>query len=138
LDVLFLIGRILFVLLFISSGVTAHILGREGGVKYARAAKAPAPEILVPLSGVAIIAGGLMVGFGVLADLGCILIAAFLIGITPIMHAYWKETNAQTRAIQQAMFMKNLALLGATIILFYALNQLQGDAGFVLTNPLFN
>ena len=98
-DVVFLIGRILFGVLFIVSGSTAH-LGEGGkvGQEYARSLGAPAPHILVPLSGVAIIAGGLMIIFGVWADLGAILIIGFLISITPIMHAFWKIEDQQMMA----------------------------------------
>jgi len=34
--------------------------------------------------------------------------------------------------------MKNLALLGGAIVLFYLYNQLQDDAGLSLTDPLFS
>jgi uncharacterized membrane protein YphA (DoxX/SURF4 family) len=136
-DVVFLIGRILFVLLFISSGVMVHLVGRKEGIEYARASGAPAPDLLVPLSGVAIVAGGLMVAFGVWADLGALLIVGFLVGITPIMHAFWKVEDEQMRAIQQAMFMKNVALLGAAIIVFWLFNQLV-DPPLTITDSLFD
>ena len=135
-DVLFLIGRILFGMLFVSSGLTAH-MGRQG-VEYARMYKAPAPELLVPASGAAIVIGGLLVTLGIWADLGALILGAFVAAIAPIMHAFWKEEDAQTRAIQQSQFMKNVALAGAALILFYAYNQLQGDAGLSITDPLFN
>jgi uncharacterized membrane protein YphA (DoxX/SURF4 family) len=77
----------------------------------------------VPLSGLAIITGGLMVVFGVWADLGAILIIGFLVGITPIMHAFWKVEDERMKAIQAAMFFKNVALLGAAIIIFLALQS---------------
>ena len=135
-DVLFLIGRILFGMLFVSSGLTAH-MGRQG-VEYAKAYGAPAPQLMVPLSGVVIIAGGAMVVLGIWGDLGALLVGAFVASIAPIMHAFWKEQDPQMKAIQQAQFSKNLALAGAALILFYAYNQLQGDAGLSITDPLFN
>ena len=135
-DVLFLIGRILFGMLFVSSGLTAH-MGRQG-VEYAKAYGAPAPQLMVPLSGVVIIVGGAMVVLGIWGDLGSLLVGAFVVSIAPIMHAFWKEQDPQMRAIQQAQFSKNLALAGAALILFYAYNQLQGDAGLSITDPLFN
>ena len=136
-DVVFLIGRILFAVLFVFSGLTAH-LGEGGkvGQEYARSAGAPAPHLLVPLSGVAIIAGALMIGFGVWADLGAILIVG-LVGITPIMHAFWKIDDEQMRAIQGAMFFKNVALLGAAIIIFWLFNQLV-DPPLTITDALFD
>jgi putative oxidoreductase len=133
--VVFLIGRVLFALIFIASGPTAHT--SRQGVEYARASGAPAPELMVPLSGVAIIAGGLSVALGVWADLGALILAAFVLSIAPIMHAFWKETDEQMKAIQQAQFMKNLALAGGALIIFYAYNQLQGAADLSITDPLF-
>jgi putative oxidoreductase len=135
-DVVFLIGRILFGALFVFSGLTAH-MGRQG-LEYAKAYGAPAPQLMVPLSGVVIIGGGLMVVLGIWGDLGALLVGAFVASIVPIMHAWWKEEDPQMRAIQQAHFTKNVALAGAALILFYAYNQLQGDAGLSITDPLFD
>jgi hypothetical protein len=56
--------------------------------------------------------------------------------ITPFMHAFWRETEEMQKAIQMAMFTKNFALLGGA--LFYVWNQLQGDAGLSITDPLFS
>jgi putative oxidoreductase len=134
-DVVFLIGRILFALLFIVSGATNH-LSRQG-IEYARAYNAPAPEILVPGSGVAIIVAGVLIVLGIWGDLAALILAGFLVGITPIMHAYWKETDPESRLNQQVNFTKNVSLLGGALVLFYAYNQLQGEAGLSITDPLF-
>jgi putative oxidoreductase len=76
--------------------------------------------------------------FGVWGDLGALLIAAFLLLITPLMHAFWRETEEMQKATQMAMFTKNFALLGGALIVFYVWNQLQGDAGLSITDPLFS
>jgi putative oxidoreductase len=136
-DVLLLLGRVLFAVVFVSSGLTVHLQQREQGIQYARAYGAPAPELLVPLSGVAIIAGGLSVAVGLWADIGALLIIGFLAGITPIMHAFWKETDPQQQAIQSAMFFKNLALMGSAIVIFWAYNQGQ-DLPASLTDALLS
>jgi putative oxidoreductase len=136
-DVVLLIGRVLFALLFISSGFMAHLgEGGKQGREYARSLGAPSPDVLVPLSGITIIAGGLMIGLGVWADLGALLIIGFLAGITPIMHAFWKVEDAQMQQIQSAMFFKNVALLGAALIIFYVYNQGQ-DLELSITDALF-
>ena len=136
-DVVFLIGRVLFALLFVSSGFMAHLgEGGKQGRQYARSLGAPAPDLLVPLSGVAIIAGGLMIALGLWADLGALLIIGFLLGITPIMHAFWKIDDPQMQQIQSAMFFKNTALLGAALIVFYIYNQGQ-DLDLSITDALF-
>ena len=136
-DVVFLVGRILFGLLFVSSGFMAHLgEGGRAGREYARSLGAPSPDLLVPLSGITIIVGGLMVALGIWADLGALLIIGFLVGITPIMHAFWKIDDPQMKAIQSAMFFKNTALLGAALIIFYIYNQGQ-DLDLSITDALF-
>ena len=136
-DVVFLIGRILFGLLFVQSGLSAHLIGRRQGVEYARMYNVPLPELGVPLTGVMAVVGGAMIVLGVWGDLGALLIAAFLLLITPLMHAFWREKDAQQRLLQMVNFNKNFALLGAALTIFYLWNQLQGDAGLSITDPLF-
>ncbi len=137
-DVVFLIGRILFALVFLMSGATVHLAKREQGVQYARAYGAPAPEVMVPLSGVAIILGALSVALGVWVDLGALVLAVFLVPTAFLMHAFWKEEDEQAEQTQFAQFMKNIAMAGGALVLFYAWNQLQGDAGLSLTDPFFD
>jgi putative oxidoreductase len=136
-DVVFVIGRVLFAVLFVSSGFMAH-LGKGGreSREYARSLGAPSPDLLVPLSGIVIIGGGLMIALGLWADLGALLVIGFLVGITPIMHAFWKVEDPQMQQIQSAMFFKNVALLGAALIIFYVYNQGQ-DLDASLTDALF-
>jgi putative oxidoreductase len=136
-DVVFLIGRILFGVLFVQSGLSAHLIGRRQGVEYARMYNVPLPELGVPLTGVMAVAGGAMVVLGVWGDLGALVVAAFLLLITPLMHAFWKEKDAQQKLLQMVNFNKNAALVGAALVLFYLWNQLQGDAGLSITDPLF-
>jgi putative oxidoreductase len=136
-DVVFLIGRVLLALIFIFSGTTVHLLDRKQAIEYARAYGSPLPELGVPLTGVVAIAGGVMIALGIWADLGALLVIAFLLVITPIMHAFWRERDEQQRQIQTVMFMKNVAILGGALVVLYAYNQLQGDAALSITDPLF-
>jgi uncharacterized membrane protein YphA (DoxX/SURF4 family) len=136
-EVVFLIGRILFGLLFVASGLTAHLIGRRQGVQYARMYNVPLAELGVPLTGVMAVVGGAMIILGAWADLGAMLVAAFLLLITPLMHAFWKESDPQQRQLQMVNFNKNFALFGGALVILYVFNQLQGDAGFCLTDPLF-
>jgi hypothetical protein len=54
------------------------------------------------------------------------------------MHAFWRGTDPMQRQLQMVASNKNLGLLGGALMLFYVWNQLQGDAGLSLTDPLFN
>ena len=135
-DVVFLVGRILLALPFVQSGLMLHF--SRQGVEYARGYGAPAPELMVPLSGAAIVAGGLWVALGIWGDLGALVLAAFALAILPIMHAFWKEKDAQAQQAQIVNFVKNVSMAGGALVLFYAYNQLQGEAGLSITDPLFS
>lgn len=137
-DVVFLVGRILFAVVFVFSGATVHLLQRKQGIQYAKMYGVPLAEVGVPLTGIMAVLGGLSVAVGVWGDLGALLIAAFLALITPLMHAFWREEDAMQKQLQMVNFVKNTALLGGALVLFYAWNQLQGDAGLSITDPLFN
>lgn len=137
-DALFLIGRILFAMIFVVSGVMSHLMDREKAQGFARQYNAPAPEVFVPLTGIVIILGGLSVALGAWADLGALLLVAFLLPVAFIMHAFWKEQDPQMQEMQMAHFMKNIAMAGAALIILYTFNQLQGEAALSLTDPLFD
>jgi putative oxidoreductase len=137
-DFVFLVGRILFVLAFLFSGSTIHLLQAKKGIEYARMYGVPAPEITVPLSGLMAVLGGLSVAFGIWGDLGALVLVAFLLPVAFYMHAFWKETDPQQKVNQMAHFMKNISMAGGALALFYAWNQLQGDAGLSITDPLFD
>jgi putative oxidoreductase len=136
-DALFLIGRIVFALIFLFSGSTVHLLQARQGIAYARMYRVPIPELLVPLSGIMAVAGALSVMLGVWADLGALLLIAFLVPVAFFMHGFWRETDEQAKANQMAHFMKNMAIAGGALVLFYAYNQLQGEAGLSITDPFF-
>jgi putative oxidoreductase len=135
-DVIVLIGRILFALLFIGSG-SAHLMQRKAMTGYAQSRGIPLAYLAVPATGVQIIVGGLMVLLGVWPDLGALILVAFLLSAAVLMHAFWKETDAQARQLELTMFMKDTALAGAALMLFafFAAND---DLGLSITGPLFS
>ena len=133
-DVVFVIGRILFALMFVRSGI-GHFQARDVMVGYGKAKNLPAPEIAVPISGLVIIVGGLMVALGLWADIGALLLIIFLIPTAFIMHSYWKETDPQAVAQESIQFFKDISLLGGAIIIFWLYNQLQ-DVPASLTDAL--
>lgn len=128
-DVVLLIGRVLFASIFVVSGTMIHLVKWRDGVAYARANNVPAPELLVPLSGVMAVGGGLLVATGLWADLGALLLAAFVFPVALGMHAFWKLDDPMERANQQVHFMKNVALGGAALALFALFQQFGGDIG---------
>ena len=116
------IGRVLFALIFISSGVS-HLTKLEAMTGYAQYKKVPAAKLSVILSGLMILVGGLYIAFGVYADLGALLIALFLLPAAFMMHAFWKETDATAKQNESIGFFKDLSLAGAALIIFALLHN---------------
>ncbi|MGV9667005.1 DoxX family protein [Nocardia niigatensis] len=136
-DVLVLIGRILFVLLFLSSGF-GHFAQRAAMVQYAQFKRVPMANLAVPASGLLLIAGSLSVLLGVWADLGALLLLVFLVPTAFLMHAFWKETDAEAKQAEMVHFNKDIALAGAALMLFAFFAHTGGDLGLTLTGPLFS
>lgn len=137
-DWVLLLGRILFASLFVVSGATIHLLKWRDGVQYARASGyTMAPELMVPASGLVAVLGGLSVAIGVWPDLGALMLVVFVLPVAYFMHAYWKIDDPMMRGIQQAQFMKNVALGGAALALFALFQQFGDEIGLTATGPLF-
>jgi len=136
-SILVLIGRVLFVSLFLSSGF-GHLTKSEGMAGYAKSKGVPAARLMVIASGVLLLAGGLMLLLGVWADLGALFLFAFLIPTPLLMHAFWKETDPMSKQMEQIQFSKDIALAGAALMLFALISYVGNDLGLTLTGPLFH
>jgi putative oxidoreductase len=108
-----LLGRLLFVLLFLMAGPN-HFSKQT--IAYAASQGVPFASFAVPLSGVLAIAGGLSILLGYRAKLGAWLIALFLIPVTLLMHRFWAVTDPMMQQMQMVMFMKNVAILGGALL----------------------
>lgn len=113
-EVLFLIGRILYGGFFIMNGLN-HFLKSEALKGYA-ATKGVKP-FWVYFSGLLILLGGLGILLGVYVQLAVLFIAVFLIAVSFIMHNYWRDTDPNMKMSDMVNFMKNMALLGAALAL---------------------
>ena len=127
-NTILLIGRILFALLWINSGIN-HFTKLEAMTGYAKYKKLPAAKLGVILSGLMILAGGLFILLGVWADLGGLLIGVFGILAAFIFHNFWKETDATAKMNETIAFFKDLALAGAALIIA-GLVAKHGDISF--------
>lgn len=135
-DVLFLIGRILFSLIFLFSSF-AHLSdkGAMAGYAESRGVRPGRPAVLV--SGLMILVGSVLVIFGIWTDLGAILIALFLLSAAFLMHRFWPEKEPMARQMEMTQFMKDIGLCGGALILLYVAWELEGDLPFTITDPLF-
>lgn len=136
-DVVVLIGRLLFSALFLVSAAN-HFTHTDAMTAYAQSRGVPAARAAVLAGGVLLLLGGLSVLLGVWADLGALLLAVFLIPAALLMHAFWKETDPQAKLTEQVQFSKDLALAGASLMLLGLFAGLGDQAGLVITGPFFS
>lgn len=137
-SILILVGRILFALNFFMNGVFGHLRQRKMMAGYASSKGLAAASFFVPASGVLLVVGSLMVGFGVWADLGALLLLIFLVPTAFIMHGYWRESDPTAKSMEQSQFFKDISLAGAALALFAAFVSFGPTLGLVFVGPLFH
>lgn len=137
-DVVLVIGRILFALMFVNGGL-AHFKNVEAMSGYAAFKKVPMAKQSVLASGLLLALGGLSVILGVYADLGALVLAVLLIAMAVMMHDFWRA-DAQSKQMEMISFFKNISMAGAAIVMFAALANAEEGArviGPMLTDSLF-
>jgi putative oxidoreductase len=115
-SLIFFVGRILFGSFFIKNGYQ-HFKNVESMQKYAGAKGVPHPKLAVLGSGVLLWIGGLSMLTGLWPGFGLLALVAFLGPVTYMMHPYWKESDPMMKATQSVQFWKNLALIGAVLMI---------------------
>lgn len=135
-DVIVLIGRILFSALFLFSAV-GHFAQRQQMAGYASSRGVPSSEVAVLASGVLLALGGLSVLLGIWADLGALLLVIFLLPTAVLMHGFWRETDPTAKQMEMIQFLKDISLAGAALMLFAFFAHTE-DLGLTITGPLFD
>lgn len=110
-----LIGRAIFGGYFLYSGIN-HFRNHAMLAEYSRSKDVPAADVAVAVSGAMIALGGLSLIAGVRPKFGASLIAGFLFGVTPIMHAFWQHEDPQQKMNEMVHFSKNVAMLGGAML----------------------
>ena len=111
-----IIGRVILGAYFIYNAY-GHFKGLKGMTGYAESKKVPFPKFSVILTGIMLLVGGLAILSGFFAILGIAVLILFLITTTFMMHNFWKETDPMARMNQKIAFNKNMALIGALLII---------------------
>jgi putative oxidoreductase len=136
-DVLVLIGRILFCALFLVSAM-GHFGQTDMMAGYAQSKGVPSARLAVLAGGVLLVLGGVSILLGIWPDVGALLLVVFLVPTALLMHAFWKETDAQAKMMEQVQFFKDTALAGAALMLFALFAHIGDDLGLVIVGPLFD
>lgn len=119
-------GRALYALIFLMSA-PLHFTAADIG--YAAQQGVPFPHLLVPASGLLALVGALSILLGYRAKLGAWALILFLVPVTLVMHAFWKVQDPTMAQMQQVMFMKNVSMLGAALLIaFHGAGPLSLDA----------
>lgn len=109
-----ILGRMLFAALFIPAGVN-KIIGFSSVAGYMASKGLPMVDVLLVLTIIIELGGGLMILLGWHARLAALTIALFLIPVTVVFHGYWNIEDAQQMMNEQRIFMKNMAIIGGLL-----------------------
>lgn len=116
-DIIMIIGRVLFALMFVTGGIN-HFTKAQAMTGYAQFKKVPAAKASVLLSGLLLLLGGLSVVLGVYADLGALALAVVLLAMAVKMHDFWTQTDPQAKQTETIAFFKNVSMAGAALFMF--------------------
>jgi uncharacterized membrane protein YphA (DoxX/SURF4 family) len=136
-DVVLVIGRVLFALIFVASGIN-HITKADAMTGYAQFKGVPSPKLAVIGSGVVMGLGGLSLILGVYADLGAIVLAAILLLMAVKMHNFWTLEDAQAKQADMIGFLKNVSMAGGALFMFALMATEGSQYGPAITESLFN
>lgn len=119
-EIIGMIGKILFGILFLDAA-KSHFQYKDANVAYTRMKGLPFAELQVVVSGILLIIAPILyiIGIWELAALTGIAIFLFLTCI--LFHNYWAVSDMQAKQIERMSFYKNMALLGATLVLISTL-----------------
>ena len=115
-EVLFLVGRVLFGGYFVMSGLN-HFMKMEMLAGYSQSKSVPIPKVAVAVSGLLLLLGGLGVLTGAYVGWAVLALTLFLVPVSFKMHAFWAISDPMARMGDMTNFMKNMALLGAALML---------------------
>jgi putative oxidoreductase len=118
-DIVVLLGRLFYSCLFITSGLGHLTAQKKMMAGMLKAKNLPAPELLVIASGLVELIGGVLIVLGFHAQCGAWLIVLFLVPVTFTIHNFWTVKEPQARMMQMVNFNKNIALVGAALLIAY-------------------
>jgi uncharacterized membrane protein YphA (DoxX/SURF4 family) len=118
------LARPLLAVSFVASGVDAvlHPMPRADAARPLVGRVAPQlglpddPELLVRANGAVMATAGMLLALGRLPRLASLVLAGTLVPTTYVEHPFWQEKDPEAKHTQRALFLKNLGLLGATLL----------------------
>ncbi|SEF49092.1 Uncharacterized membrane protein YphA, DoxX/SURF4 family [Thermomonospora echinospora] len=134
-DVIALIGRILFAAIFVGSAI-GHLTATDAMAGYAASKRLPQPHLAVRVSGVYLLVAAVMLVLGIWPDLAALALVPFLLITAFVFHDFWSVPDPATRRQEQVQFLKDVSLAGGALALF-VLYASAHHPGANLVGPLF-
>jgi putative oxidoreductase len=115
-ELLFIIGRLILGLYFLHAGFN-HFFKTKAMAAYAASKGVPLATTGVIVSGITFTIGGISLIGWIAPLIGLALLIITMIPVTVLMHTFWKHKDPMQRSHEQISFNKNLAIMGAMILI---------------------
>ncbi len=115
-EILFFVGQVLFGGFFVINGFN-HLAKSEKMAEYAKSKYVPIPKFAVIFSGLLIIFGGFGILLGSYIGWAVFAIVLFLLPVSLQMHSFWLMKDSNQKEAEMANFLKNMALIGASLMI---------------------
>ncbi|HEY2629909.1 MAG TPA: DoxX family protein [Usitatibacter sp.] len=112
-----LVGRVLLAFMFVLSGF-GKISGYEGTAGYMASKGLPMIGVLLPLTILTELGGGLALIAGFKARWAALLLAGFSLLAAIIFHDFWTVVDPMQHMNQQINFLKNVSIAGGMLMVF--------------------
>lgn len=115
--VITVIGRVMLSTIFLMSAVGNKIPNFNQVAGYMASEGVPAAHLMLVGAILVLLVGSLSVIVGYKARVGATLLLIFLVLATYFFHDYWAFEDAAEKQQQMIQFMKNMALMGAMLLI---------------------
>jgi putative oxidoreductase len=135
--VILLAGRVLFAVFFVNSAY-GHFKNHAMMTGYAKQSGVPLPVVAGWPAGAWLAAAAVSVAVGIWADLGALMIAAFVVPASWFLHPFWRIEDPAQRQTQLQSFLRNVTFLGAALALFALFASVDHSLRFAITGSLIH
>jgi putative oxidoreductase len=115
-DIAALVGRLLLAYMFVLAGI-GKLSGYDGTAGYMTAAGLPLVGVLLPLTILVELGGGIALAIGWKARWAALVLAAFTLLASLVFHNYWAMKPEAVMA-NTLFFNKNLGVIGGMLMVF--------------------
>jgi len=128
-----LVGRLVLAWFFLTSSFT-YGAQWHATITLMALKHLPSPPLLLFGAILLMIVGGISLVFGFYARAGALMLFAFTVCVSVLMHDYWKISDAASRAADYDIFARNMAIAGGLLLIvgmgagpFSIDNRMEGD-----------